>query len=89
MAKTASPCLDICKFRRQGPAGRHCIGCSMTKAQKALAKKAKTPKGMAAFVVLVMAQQSQMGGYAHWRGAYIARALKKGRPVPRVVREAS
>ena len=35
--KTPSPCIDVCKFRREG----HCIGCSMTKAQKSMFKKLK------------------------------------------------
>ena len=34
MAKILSPCIDICKFKREG----HCIGCSMTKAQKSTFK---------------------------------------------------
>ena len=40
MAKTHSPCIGVCKFKRPGPAGRHCLGCSMTKLQKKIAKKA-------------------------------------------------
>ncbi|MEM7642536.1 MAG: DUF1289 domain-containing protein [Pseudomonadota bacterium] len=88
MAKTASPCIDICKFRRSGPAGRHCIGCSMTKEQKKIGKRLKKPSAMEAFVALVVAQQSAMGRYAHWRPAYLKRCLKKGRKVPAIVRQA-
>ncbi|MGY9010678.1 MAG: DUF1289 domain-containing protein [Rhodobacterales bacterium] len=35
-----SPCVDICKFKLQG----HCLGCSMTKAQRSLFKSLKTNK---------------------------------------------
>ena len=94
MARTPSPCIGVCKFRRPGPAGAHCIGCSMTKEQKRLAKAARkggAKKGggaMAAFVALVVAQQEQMGRYRHWRPAYMKRCLKKGAPVPEAVRRA-
>ncbi|MEM9798018.1 MAG: DUF1289 domain-containing protein [Pseudomonadota bacterium] len=90
MAKTPSPCIGVCKFKRPGPAGAHCIGCSMTKAQKKIGKAA-SKKGKAegaAFVALVLAQQQQMGRYRHWRPAYLKRCLKKGVPVPEAVRRA-
>jgi hypothetical protein len=88
MAKTPSPCIGVCKFKRAGPAGDHCIGCSMTKVQKKMGKravKAGRAEG-AAFVALVVAQQAQMGRYRHWRPAYLKRCLKKGAPVPEAVR---
>jgi hypothetical protein len=90
MAKTPSPCIGVCKFKRPGPAGSHCIGCSMTKDQKKLGKRAtKSGKGAgAAFVALVVAQQEQMGRYRHWPIAYKKRCLKKGVPVPEAVRRA-
>ncbi|TFL18654.1 DUF1289 domain-containing protein [Jannaschia formosa] len=90
MAKTPSPCIGVCKFKRTGPAGAHCIGCSMTKVQKKMAKRA-SKSGNAegeAFVALVAAQQEQMGRYTHWRPAYLKRCLKKGVPVPEAVRKA-
>ncbi len=85
MAKVPSPCIGVCKFRRAGPAGDHCIGCSMTKCQKSIGK----PLGKAAmkdFLALVLAQQVLMGRYAHWRPAYVARCGRKGVPVPKIVR---
>ncbi|WP_308918117.1 DUF1289 domain-containing protein [Jannaschia sp. LMIT008] len=85
MPKTPSPCIGVCKFKRPGPAGAHCIGCSMTKDQKRLGKAAKG-RAMAAFVALVVAQQQAMGRYRHWRPAYLKRCLKKGVPVPEAVR---
>jgi hypothetical protein len=90
MAKLPSPCIGVCKFRRPGPAGDHCIGCSMTKVQKKLGKKAA--KGgsdqSAGFVALVVAQQEQMGRYGHWRPAYLKRCLKKGVAAPKSLRRA-
>lgn len=78
MPKTPSPCIDVCKFKREG----HCIGCSMTKAQKSLFKKAKKDTQRAGFVKLVMAQQAQMGKFAGWRIAYAKKCKKKGAVAP-------
>ena len=89
MAKSLTPCIGVCKFRRTGAAGMHCIGCSMTEAQKTLAKRAKKRAEVEGFTALVMAQQADLGGFAHWRGAFLKRCLKKGRPAPDVVRRAS
>ena len=85
MPKTPTPCIDVCKFKRTGPAGSHCIGCSMTKAQKKIGKGIKG-KAMDDFVALVAAQQQQMGRYRHWHAAYLKRCLKKGVPVPAALR---
>ncbi len=73
MAKTPSPCIDVCKFKRGG----HCIGCSMTKAQKSLFKQLKKNKHREAFVEMLVGQQSQLGRYAHWAPAYLRKCLKK------------
>ncbi|RED18773.1 DUF1289 domain-containing protein [Pontivivens insulae] len=72
--KTLSPCIKVCKFKRQG----HCIGCSMTKEQKSLFKKLKGEKHRRAFLVLVMNQQRALGRFTHWTAAYLKRARKKG-----------
>ena len=72
--KTPSPCIDVCKFRRGG----HCIGCSMTKAQKSLYKTLKKPARQAAFVEMLQAQQGAMGHYKHWAQEYARKCLKKG-----------
>lgn len=74
MAKTPSPCIDVCKFKRDG----HCIGCSMTKEQKKISKRLKKDSQREAFVALVMAQQQVMGRYSHWEPAYRKRLRKKG-----------
>jgi len=72
--KTPSPCIDVCKFRRAG----HCIGCSMTKAQKSMFKKLKKPAHQQAFVEMLLAQQDVMGKYSHWEPRYARKCLKKG-----------
>lgn len=73
MPKTPSPCISVCKFKRDG----HCIGCSMTKAQKSAFKDLKKDKHREGFVGLVMAQQKVMGKYSHWEEAYRKRCRKK------------
>ncbi|MEM1073734.1 MAG: DUF1289 domain-containing protein [Pseudomonadota bacterium] len=70
--KVPTPCIDVCKFRRDG----HCIGCSMTKSQKKLFKSIKQPDQQEAFVQMLVCQQESMGRYAHWAPAY-QRKLKK------------
>lgn len=89
MAKTQSPCIGVCKFRRAGPAGSHCIGCSMTKDQKRLAKKIRKGRAMSGFVALVMAQQAILGRYDHWGAAYRERARLKGRKIAKPLRKAA
>jgi predicted Fe-S protein YdhL (DUF1289 family) len=73
MSKPPSPCIDVCKFKRGG----HCIGCSMTKAQKSAFKALKKDTHREAFVELVIAQQDIMGRYSHWREAYEKKCRKK------------
>jgi len=77
MTKIPSPCIDVCKFKRQG----HCIGCSMTKAQKSLFKSLKKNSHREAFVTLITAQQSVMGTYLHWERAYARKCRKKKAPL--------
>ncbi len=84
-AKTPSPCIDVCKFRRAG----HCIGCSMTKAQKSLFKSLEKAKHKAAFVDMLQAQQATMGNYSHWAPEYARKCLEKGvKPAFKEVRKA-
>lgn len=73
MSKTPSPCIDVCKFRREG----HCIGCSMTKDQKKLFKALKSDRHRAAFVKMLVAQQTVMGRFRHWAPAYLKKCRKK------------
>ncbi|MBT8454640.1 MAG: DUF1289 domain-containing protein [Rhodobacteraceae bacterium] len=78
MAKVPSPCIDVCKYKRQG----HCIGCSMTKAQKSLYKTLKKPRHRAAFVGMLKAQQDRLGKYGAWSRAYARKCDRKGVPNP-------
>ncbi len=87
--KIPSPCIDVCKFRRDGPAGDHCIGCSMTKTQKKMFKALKNDDQRAAFIAMLRAQQAQMGKYPAWAPAYLRRCVKKGVKPPQAVRDAA
>ena len=73
MPKTPSPCIDVCKFKREG----HCIGCSMTKSQKSLFKQLKQNKHRDAFVEMLLSQQIRMGKYTHWTPQYLKKCKKK------------
>lgn len=73
-SKLPSPCIDVCKFRRGG----HCIGCSMTKAQKKMFKALKRPEHREAFVEMLMHQQGGLGRYSHWLPSYEKKCRKKG-----------
>ncbi len=83
--KTPSPCIDVCKFKREG----HCIGCSMTKDQKSMFKRLKGEKHRLAFITFVLKQQEALGRYRHWAPAYAKRCRKKGTDLPRQVRDAA
>ncbi len=72
--KLPSPCVDVCKYKREG----HCIACSMTKAQKSLFKQLKKNKHRAGFVQMLVAQQENLGNYPAWSGLYVKRCRKKG-----------
>ena len=85
MAKTPSPCIDVCKFKREG----HCIGCSMTKAQKSMFKQLKKDKHREAFVEMLIGQQSRLGRYAHWAPRYLKKCLKKKTKPMKAVRKAA
>lgn len=76
--KVPNPCIDVCKYKRQG----HCIGCAMTKAQKSLYKSLKKDKHRQAFVQLLKKQQDAMGKYKAWPIAYAKKCAKKKVPVP-------
>jgi len=74
MPKHPSPCVDVCKYKRQG----HCIACSMTKAQKSLFKELKKDKHRAAFVDMLKLQQASMGKFHAWPELYAKKLRKKG-----------
>ena len=76
--KLPSPCIDVCKFKREG----HCIGCSMTKKQKKSYKRLSGKKKRALFVIDLFAQQKRLGKYSHWLPAYQRKCKKKGVEAP-------
>jgi len=78
LSKIPSPCIDVCKFKRKG----HCIGCSMTKKQKAAFKKLDKKKDKLAFFQALLDQQTELGGYAHWMRTFEHRCRKKGHTSP-------
>ncbi len=77
-SKIPSPCIGVCKFTRAG----HCIGCSMTKAQKSVFKKLKKKMHQRAFLDRLVHQQGNLGKYSHRAGAYRHRCGKKGVQFP-------
>jgi predicted Fe-S protein YdhL (DUF1289 family) len=81
MSKTPSPCIDVCKFKRAG----HCIGCSMTKAQKSMFKNLKKDAHREAFVDMLITQQDVIGKYSHWAPRYARKCMKKGVKPPKGV----
>ena len=66
MGKNYSPCIGICKYRRDG----HCVGCSMTKAQKKISKSLKSKDKQLAFEGLVRMQQTVLGDFEAWEKAH-------------------
>lgn len=78
-SKLPSPCISVCKFRREGG---HCIGCSMTKGQKKMWKALKKPALQASFVTMLVHQQGDLGRYDHWTRAYLKKLSKKGATPP-------
>lgn len=73
MSKIPSPCIDVCKFKREG----HCTGCSMTKAQKSLFKTLKKDAHRQGFIQMLTAQHDRLGKYTHWERAYRKKLAKK------------
>lgn len=85
MAKTPSPCISVCKFKRNG----HCIGCSMTKDQKSMFKALKKEKHRKAFIEMLVGQQSRLGRFSHWVPQYLRKCLKKKKKPIAAVRDAA
>jgi len=84
MSKIPSPCIGVCKFRISNG---HCVGCSMTKAQKSVFKKLKKDKARAAFVTMLTGQQRAVGSSRGWATAYLRKCKKKGAKAPHLLVE--
>lgn len=78
MAKIPSPCIDVCKHKL----GDHCIGCSMTRAQKREQDGLKGSADKLAFLVMLVAQQAALGKFRGWETAYRRKCAKKGVACP-------
>jgi predicted Fe-S protein YdhL (DUF1289 family) len=74
-----SPCIDVCKYKLRG----HCIGCGMTKPQKAMAERLHDADAMADFIAGLRAQQESLGRpFWGWEGAYRQKCTRQGAPCP-------
>lgn len=77
MQSFPSPCIDVCKYKLRG----HCIGCGMTKQQKAAAERLHDPAAMRAFVSDLLAQQAALGRpFWGWEGGYRQKCARQGAP---------
>jgi uncharacterized protein len=62
-----SPCIDVCKHKLRG----HCIGCSMTEAQKREFETLRDNATRLAFIQRLLTQQVALGDrFRGWPGAY-------------------
>ncbi|MEM7732235.1 MAG: DUF1289 domain-containing protein [Pseudomonadota bacterium] len=80
--KLPSPCVDVCKYKREG----HCVACSMTKAQKKQFKSLKKADQRADFIDMLINQQAKLGTSAAWPSIYAKRCAKKGVTLPQRLR---
>jgi len=76
--KIPSPCVDVCKYRRKD----HCIACGMSKKQKKSFKGLDSNKKRWRFIVALMEQHGNLGGFPMWPRAYRKRCRKKGVACP-------
>ena len=72
MVKIPSPCIGVCKYKRDD----HCIGCSMNRDQKKIYKSLKKARMKQAFIKMLCGQQQALGGYGHWEKAYTLKCQK-------------
>ena len=69
-----SACIDVCTYKRGG----RCIGCTMTRRQKAEFKKMKSSTSKQAFLHELVVQLRDFGKYESWARAYRKKCKKKG-----------
>jgi hypothetical protein len=69
----------VCKYRLRG----HCIGCGMTKAQKAAAERLRDGETLVAFLDTLKAQQAELGRpFWGWELAYRQKCARAGAACP-------
>ena len=69
-----SACIDVCTYKKGG----RCIGCTMTRRQKAEFKKTKSNAKRQAFLYVLVEQLREVGKFDSWARAYRKKCKKKG-----------
>ncbi len=78
-AKAPSPCVDVCKYKRQG----RCVGCSMTKDEKQRFPENGGPVAKRDFILGLMARLAESGrNPAFWVMSYRRKCELAGVPCP-------
>ena len=79
-----SACIDICTYKKGG----RCIGCTMTRRQKAEFKKMKSEAKKQEFLLSLIDQIRAQGKFDSWARAYRKKCKKKGASCPLDAEEA-
>ncbi|WP_185983688.1 DUF1289 domain-containing protein [Aureimonas mangrovi] len=78
-AAAPSPCVDVCKYKRQG----RCVGCSMTKLEKDTFPASGGAEAKRAFFEALLARlQAEHKNPAFWAIAYRRKCEREGVPCP-------
>lgn len=77
-ANAPSPCIDVCKYKRQG----RCIGCSMTKDDKRAFVALRSEAAKQDFIGTLARRLAGQGGYPFWASAYRRKCEMRGVPCP-------
>lgn len=78
-ARVPSPCIDVCKYKRQG----RCIGCSMTKAEKQSFPHSGSGAQKKAFIEELIARLESIGrNPVFWAYTYRHKCEREGVPCP-------
>lgn len=83
-ARAPSPCIDVCKYKRQG----RCIGCSMTKLEKQMFPQSGSADQKKAFIETLMENLDKIGrNPAFWAYTYRHKCEREGVPCPIEIEE--
>lgn len=77
-ADAPSPCIDICKYKRQG----RCVGCTMTKAEKDGFPRSGDAARKRDFFRGLLERLANERNPAFWAGAYRRKCEKEGVACP-------
>lgn len=75
--KLPSPCIDVCKDKRDV-----CAGCGRTKKQKKAWKNAETNAQREVLILECAEAAKALGIHEFWAGEYRRKCRKKGRECP-------